>query len=273
MATGLLGVLGGMGPLASAEFMRRLTLLTPAERDQDHVPAVLWSDPRVPDRTAARLGTGADPLPALLRGIRGLEAAGCGAIAIPCNTAHGWFDAMQAATPLPILHIVDAAADELARLGLPGGAIGVMGTAGTLAMRLYQDRLAARGYACLVPPEAEMTALVTPGIEAVKANRVADGYAPLAEAAGTSWRAAPGRWCSAAPRFRSRSPPARPCPSRSPIRWTRWRGRLSAGRAVRLRDAARAQPRTKDGAEASRKTHFPAVRIPRCAAMNFSGPD
>src|SRR4051794_25571021 len=59
----ILGVLGGMGPLASAQFMLRLTLLTPAERDQDHIPAVLWSDPRVPDRTAARLGTGPDPLP------------------------------------------------------------------------------------------------------------------------------------------------------------------------------------------------------------------
>ena len=48
----VLGVLGGMGPLASAQFMLRLTLLTPAERDQDHIPAVLWSDPRVPDRTS-----------------------------------------------------------------------------------------------------------------------------------------------------------------------------------------------------------------------------
>ena len=86
----VLGVLGGMpGPLASAQFMVRLTLLTPATRDQDHIPAVLWSDPRVPDRTVGRLSGGADPLPWLLRGIEGLQHAGCGAIAIPCNTAHG----------------------------------------------------------------------------------------------------------------------------------------------------------------------------------------
>jgi len=183
MAEGVLGVLGGMGPLASAEFMRRLTLLTPAIRDQDHVPAVLWSDPRVPDRTAARLGGGEDPLPALLRGIRGLEAAGCGAVAIPCNTAHGWFEPMQAATRLPILHIVDAAAEELARLGVPRGRIGVMGTSGTLAMRLYQERLEARGYECLVPEPEEMETLVTPAIARVKANEVAASYAPLAEAA------------------------------------------------------------------------------------------
>jgi len=179
----VLGVLGGMGPLASAQFMLRLTLLTPAERDQDHIPAVLWSDPRVPDRTAARLAGGEDPLPWLVRGLRGLEAAGCGAVAIPCNTAHGWYEAMREATRLPILHIVDAAAEELRRQGVADGPVGVMGTAGTLAMRLYQDRLGSLGYACLTPGEEEMARLVTPAIAAVKANRVAEAYAPLAEAA------------------------------------------------------------------------------------------
>lgn len=179
----VLGVLGGMGPLASAQFMARLTLLTPAERDQDHIPAVLWSDPRVPDRTAAQRGTGEDPLPWLLRGIRGLEAAGCGAVAIPCNTAHGWFDGMAAATRLPILHIVDAAAEELARLGVHGGRIGLMGTAGTLAMRLYQQRLDIRGYETITPDDAEMARLVSPAIADVKANRLSESYEPLMEAA------------------------------------------------------------------------------------------
>ena len=179
----ILGVLGGMGPLAGATFMQRLTLLTPAERDQDHIPSVLWSDPRVPDRTAARIAGGEDPLPWLLRGIRGLEAAGCGAIAIPCNTAHGWFDGMQAATRLPILHIVEAAGDELLRLGIASGPIGLLATKGTLAMRLYQQRLGGRGYDCLVPPAEEMDRVVMPAIDLVKANKVAEAYAPLAEAA------------------------------------------------------------------------------------------
>jgi aspartate racemase len=187
----MLGVLGGMGPLAGATFMQRLTLLTPATRDQDHIPSVLWSDPRVPDRTAARLAGGQDPLPWLLRGIHGLEAAGCGAIAIPCNTAHGWFDAMQAQTRLPILHIVEAAADELLRLGVTAGPIGLMATTGTLAMRLYQDRLEARGYEVLVPSDDEMSRIVMPAIDTVKANRVAEAYAPLAaEAMALSARGA-----------------------------------------------------------------------------------
>ena len=177
----MLGVLGGMGPLASAHFMTRLTQLTPAEYDQDHVPAVLWSDPRITDRTAARLAGGDDPLPALLRGVRGLRQAGCRAIVIPCNTAHGWYDEM-AAEGVPILHIVDAAAVALREVA-PRGPIGLMATTGTLAMRIYQDRLDSQGWECLVPDDGELTASVTPAIAAVKANRVADAYAPLAAVA------------------------------------------------------------------------------------------
>src|SRR5271156_4769878 len=128
MTDKVLGVLGGMGPLASAHFMVRLTLLTPATRDQDHVPAVLWSDPRVPGRTGEHLKGGEDPLPWLVHGIQGLRRAGCGAIAIPCNTAHGWYDQMSKAAEVPILHIVDAAARELRRFGIARGRIGLMAT-------------------------------------------------------------------------------------------------------------------------------------------------
>jgi aspartate racemase len=180
MSDRVLGVLGGMGPLASAQFMVRLTLLTPAGRDQDHVPAVLWSEPRVPDRTQGRLSGGEDPLPWLLRGLRGLKAAGCGAVAIPCNTAHGWYDEMTG-VGLPILHIVDAAAEQLRQVA-PSGTVGVMGTAAALFMRLYQDRLEHLGWRVIVPTDGAMGALVTPAIARVKANRVAEAYEPLAEA-------------------------------------------------------------------------------------------
>jgi aspartate racemase len=179
MTERILGVLGGMGPLASAQFMLRLTLLTPAERDQDHIPAILWSDPRIPDRGLARRGLGPDPLPWLMRGIHGLRQAGCGAIAIPCNNVHGWYAAMANAAGVPILHIVDAAAAELRRIGLTGGLIGVIGTEATLAMRLYQDRLGAQGWDIIEPDPAQMRDLVTPAIHAVKTNRIAEAYDPF----------------------------------------------------------------------------------------------
>ncbi len=177
----VLGVLGGMGPLASAQFMLRLTLLTPATRDQEHIPTILWSDPRVPDRTKGKLSGGDDPLPWLLRGINGLRQAACGAIAIPCNTAHGWFEPMVEAAGVPILHIVDAAATDLRRLGVGRGTIGLMGTQATLNMRLYQERLSGQGWDCMTPSQDQMDRLVTPAIALVKANRVAEAFAPLAE--------------------------------------------------------------------------------------------
>lgn len=177
----ILGVLGGMGPLASAQFMTRLTLLTPARFDDDHIHAVLWSNPHVPNRVDARTGDGPDPLPALVQGLQALEAVGCGAVAIPCNTAHGWIDGMRAATGMPILHIVDAAIADLRRQGIGPGSVGILGTAATLAMRLYQDRLEPLGWPCLQPTPDEMARLVTPAIASVKANRVAEAYAPLAE--------------------------------------------------------------------------------------------
>jgi len=180
MSEKILGVLGGMGPLASAHFMMRLTLLTPASCDQEHVPAILWSDPRIPDRGNALRG-GPDPFPAFRRAIDGLQSIGCTAIAIPCNTAHGWFDRMQDYASVPILHIVDAAAAELRKVAPEGARVGVMGTSATLEMRLYQDRLTALGWDVIVPSEAEMAELVMPAIRMVKANQLAQSFAPAAQ--------------------------------------------------------------------------------------------
>src|SRR5690606_23936695 len=87
---GLIGVLGGMGPLATVDFMQKLVAATPASRDQEHVPALISAIPQIPDRTRAFQGHGASPLPAMLACARRLEAAGAGVIVMPCNTAHIW---------------------------------------------------------------------------------------------------------------------------------------------------------------------------------------
>ncbi|HEU0229983.1 MAG TPA: amino acid racemase [Burkholderiaceae bacterium] len=177
-----LGVLGGMGPMASAVFMQRLTALTPAEADQQHVPAILWSDPRVPDRPAGRAGTGADPLPWMRNGMRHLENAGAGAIVIPCNTAHLWYDALAASVSVPVLHIVDAVIDDLRRQGLRYGRIGLLGTAATLGLGLYQDRLAKSGYVPVIPDGEVLAGYCAESIRLVKMNRLADAQAPAMEA-------------------------------------------------------------------------------------------
>ncbi|GJD62844.1 aspartate/glutamate racemase family protein [Methylobacterium frigidaeris] len=167
----MLGVLGGMGPMATVDFMAKVVRNTPASCDQDHIRMVVCSAADIPDRTAAILGEGPDPLPALRETLLRLEAAGATRIAIPCNTAHHWHAALQAETPLPILHIVDAVVDQLT--GPKDARIGVLATSGTVAARIYQDRLGRRGYACGLPDAAGQDE-VTRAIRLVKAGHLSE---------------------------------------------------------------------------------------------------
>ena len=162
-----IGILGGMGPLATADFFAKLTRATPAARDQDHFPVTLESAPQIPDRVAALQEGGADVLSALRAVAQRLVDAGCDVIAMPCNTAHLWHAALAADLPVPFLHIADAVAGQLA------GArkIGLMGTTATLASRLYQQRIEERFGGKLewvLPAEDEMLSAVMPGVAAVK---------------------------------------------------------------------------------------------------------
>nr|USU31165.1 amino acid racemase [Methylobacterium sp. OTU13CASTA1] len=166
----MLGVLGGMGPMATVDFMGKVVRNTPAACDQDHIRMIVCSAADIPDRTAAILGEGPDPFPAMRDTLRRLEAAGARRIAIPCNTAHRWHAALQAETSLPILHIVDAVADALA--GGMGDRIGVLATRGTIAAGIYRERLAARGFTCRTP-DAAGQAEVTRAIRLVKAGHSA----------------------------------------------------------------------------------------------------
>jgi len=186
----MIGVLGGMGPAATLDFIAKLVRLTPAERDQDHLPLVVVSDPRVPDRVGPILrGEGASPLAAMQEGVRRLERAGAICIAMPCHTAHAWYEPLAAATPLPILHIVDATLAELERLAIPRGPLGLLATAATLRAGLYQERLAAAGHPALLPSDEVMSSAVLPAIALVKRDRAAEA-APLLQRAVEHLRAA-----------------------------------------------------------------------------------
>ena len=177
-----LGVLGGMGPLAGAHFAMRVAQLTPAARDQDHIPVLLRNDPRIPDRSSAWVSGGASPLPAMMRGIAMLQDAGADCIAVPCNTAHLWFDQLQASTTARLLHIVQAVVLDLRREGIHEGCVGVLGTRATLETGLYQRFLAQCGYQPVAPTAADVLDDCAASIAAVKGNRLDDAFAPLARA-------------------------------------------------------------------------------------------
>lgn len=166
--TPLLGVLGGMGPLATVDFLRKLIEETPAERDQDHIPVVVYSVPQIPDRPSAIVGDGPSPLPAMLEGVCVLKQAGARAIAIPCNTAHYWYDDIARAAGMPVLHIADAACAELGRRRPGARRVGLMGTDGTLAAGFLQARLSERRLEALLNTADEQARWVLPAIAAVK---------------------------------------------------------------------------------------------------------
>ena len=166
-----LGVLGGMGPAASAEFYRRLTGMTDAGCDQEHIPCVIWSDPTVPDRSTSLINRDDLPWEKLKRGIQGLKNADCDLVVIPCNTAHFWYDRL-AELGVPIIHIVDSVVKELQSQGVTSGTIGIIGTVATMRFGLYQGHLHRLGYSCITPSTSEMETLVQPAIELIKANNL-----------------------------------------------------------------------------------------------------
>lgn len=180
MTTGVVGVLGGMGPLATIDFMHKMLQATPAAADQEHVPVVVSSIPQVADRSAAFRGEGDSPLPAMLASGRRLVDAGAGLIVMPCNTAHLWWDALAPALGLPMLHLVDAALAETVERTGAGARIGLLATDATVAAGLYPNRTpAGSGLQWLMPTAAEMLQGVMPGIAAVKRGDLAAGRAAL----------------------------------------------------------------------------------------------
>jgi len=167
----MLGVIGGMGPVATADFFTKLLQATPATCDEDHIPVLIHSVPQLPSRPAAILRDAASPLPDLLIARDRLLTAGATMLAMPCNTAHHWYAELTTDCAVPFVHIADAVAAEL-----PAGAtrLGIIATAATLAAGIYQRRLDA-GIEWLMPDDATFARAVQPCIDAVKCNASADG--------------------------------------------------------------------------------------------------
>jgi aspartate racemase len=147
----ILGILGGMGPLASQLLYRRITEKTLADSDQDHIDLVLLSHATMPDRTEAILSGDIQVVcDLLLQDCRTLESLGCKGIAVACNTAHYFIHRLEDQLNIPVISMIRETADELAKTR-PHSRIGILATDGTIRTGLYQEALSARGLSSWIP--------------------------------------------------------------------------------------------------------------------------
>ena len=156
----ILGIIGGMGPDATVDLFARIVAATPARTDQDHLHILIDNDPSVPDRTAAILSGGESPLPHLVRSGQRLVDAGAELLALPCNTAHHWYEELSESVPVPVLHMLrESAAAGRARWPR-ATTYGLLATSGTVASRLYHKAFGEKGLEVIAPDDDEQRDLV-----------------------------------------------------------------------------------------------------------------
>jgi len=167
----VVGILGGMGPAATADFYLKLVESTPAAVDQEHLQVLIWSDPTIPDRTEALLTHGADPTPALIAGAKMLRQAGARMLAVPCNTAHAFLAAVQTEVDIPIIHMIEETANYVHQLRPAIHRVGLLSTTGTQKAGLYQTWLNSKGVQVLSPGPASQEQLVMAAIRDIKGGK------------------------------------------------------------------------------------------------------
>lgn len=174
----IVGILGGMGPAAGANFVQLFVQACDAFLKERGELVVDQSFPEhwlaqlpVPDRTNALIDGAPSPLPGMVAGLRQLKALGAKAVAIPCNTAHAWYDALQCSCPeVELLHIVEQTVGKLRMERVE--AVGLMATTGTHKTRLYESALQRAGIHCHAPTRDEQLLVMNGICDGVKAGNL-----------------------------------------------------------------------------------------------------
>ena len=167
-----LGVIGGLGPIATAHFMELVIRMTEAATDQEHLDMILYNRPSIPDRTGYILDpTKPNPLPEMIRVGNALARQGAKLIAIPCMTAHYFHADLTRYIEAPIVHAIHETAVHLKKHGI--SRVGIMATDGTIRSRLFQQELEKHGITPLIPGEEGQKCVMSVIYDDIKANRPA----------------------------------------------------------------------------------------------------
>jgi aspartate racemase len=152
-----IGILGGMGPEATAHFFSLIIKHTAAAKDQDHLPVLIYNLPQIPERTPAILGQGPSPVPLLRKGARTLARAGADFIVIPCISAHAFLPEIRRASPVPILSLVDESLAGAKKQKPRLRRVGLLASTGTVRSGLFTKTFAKAGIEIITTTEKEQS--------------------------------------------------------------------------------------------------------------------
>lgn len=166
------GVIGGVGPMATVYYMQRVIEMTKAGCDQEHINMLVFNDCDIPDRTAFITEKSPDnPLPVMVEDAKRLEAAGCKFVVIPCNTAHYFYDELEQAVEIPVVNIVEETIRYAKARVQDLSCVGIMATTGTIVTGTYQKYAERAGLSFAVPDEDEQNLLMQIIYDGVKAGK------------------------------------------------------------------------------------------------------
>ena len=178
MGKKVIGIIGGMGPLATADLFRKITEHTSAACDQDHPRVCIDSNTDIADRTEALIHGGKDPVPEIVNSVHRLESIGAEVLLMPCNTAHGFYDRIAAEANVPVLHMIRITRDALLEKGVR--CAGLLATDGTIETGVYHDVFKDSGITLITPEKKDQKAVMDVIYQGVKkGNRDYDGTAFL----------------------------------------------------------------------------------------------
>lgn len=168
-----LGILGGMGPMATAYLLQLIIQMTDAKTDQEHLDVIVWNHPQVPDRTAHILDPRKpSPLPVLQHMAQTLEGMGAGVLCAPCVTSHYFFRELQGSVSVPFVHMVAETARELREAGKHKA--GILATTGTAKTGLFQTALEQEGLSFALPSQTSQELVMSLIYDDIKAGKPAD---------------------------------------------------------------------------------------------------
>ena len=171
----VIGILGGMGPEATADLFYRIIKATPARKDQDHLRIIIDNNPKIPDRTAAIINKGLSPLPEMVKTAKNLERAGADFIIMPCVTAHHYYEELRKSVKISVLNMIELTTQKIEK-NFPGvKKAGLIATVGTIKSKIYDQALGRIGVRVIIPPESMEQDVMKAIYNHIKAGSLIEG--------------------------------------------------------------------------------------------------